>query len=273
MLMACIVCFFVSFFLRAVSSLKPPFTRANSHHGIGEASAFSSSQIVSSQLNSSPLASLSSSSSSHSRRSEPDIKPTVHFAPLESLESDEHDVMKCLYYNRTQCNATGMGCGDTYQLCHPIDLKKPSLCYALWHNQTDTGVVVEFKGCWFGSRKDCMSDTFDMTQPNNNNHHLKQCVATSGNKHKKLHFCCCDGIICNQDMIHIPSDSKPTSATQIPAQGMFCSVCLLDIYSCMTCGLSFGSILRSSVPLYCHGSAQPPGRCDSRAPCNWPPST
>lgn len=129
---------------------------------------------------------------------------------LEEINSDKYaDEMKCQYYNRTQCNQTNTGCGDTFEICHSADTNdKPSSCYALWYNTSTTGITIEYKGCWIGSIKDCRNEPFTDAQ---------QCLQSRfKNKNlRTLFFCCCSGMMCNREVLHIPEPfDTPTDAPE-----------------------------------------------------------
>ena len=177
----------------------------------------------------SPTSSLSSSSialySEYKRHPEAEThqdEDGSHFIPLREVDSEKYaNEMKCLYYNRTLCNKTKTGCGNTFQICHPLDGNdRPSSCYALWHNSSVTGVQIEFKGCWIGHSKDCRNSPLSNTQQDSADH-LKQCIQTrSPNKNlKTLYFCCCSGLMCNQEVKHVP-DTVETQ-TDSPEQSKF----------------------------------------------------
>ena len=102
--------------------------------------------------------------------------------------------MRCEYYNRTKCVSTGQGCGEEPEHCkQPEGNDKPTLCYALWKNSSDKGLITEFKGCWVGSSKDCA--------------HRSHCIENRKKTKNNLFFCCCDGDLCNSNITHIPLPS------------------------------------------------------------------
>jgi hypothetical protein len=106
-------------------------------------------------------------------------------------------IMRCDYYNRSKCLATGKGCGEYKEVCKPPDgNEKTTLCYALWHNTTDKGFVPEFKGCWVGSHKDCNDKS--------------KCIENRKETKKQLFFCCCEGDLCNTNITHIPLSQNIT---------------------------------------------------------------
>ncbi|OTF74775.1 hypothetical protein BLA29_006592, partial [Euroglyphus maynei] len=128
---------------------------------------------------------------------------------------DRH--MKCLYYNRTLCQQTGNkeGCGDSVQICHTIDNLDhntgDAYCYALWRNSTDEGVQLVFKGCWFGASTSCSNVEMHGQPPSslpismpNQQHDKVPCVPTNPPKQKGLNFCCCKGILCNEEVKQMP---------------------------------------------------------------------
>ncbi|KAJ6225048.1 hypothetical protein RDWZM_003593, partial [Blomia tropicalis] len=149
------------------------------------------------------------------RRSEPaEVERDSNniFGPLVSIDSDEyHNEMKCLFYNRTMCEQTKKGCGETFQVCagqrsRPNENgngnERTSLCYALWRNTTELGVAVEFKGCWLGLSKDCVT----MEHMDQDKADGKQCMTQSSNRpNKTFYFCCCVGEMCNRNVRHVPS--------------------------------------------------------------------
>jgi len=49
-------------------------------------------------------------------------------------------VTKCVYYNHTVCKFShgSYGCGNETQECVPAENDKPSYCYAVWTNNTQT---------------------------------------------------------------------------------------------------------------------------------------
>ncbi|KAI7695604.1 hypothetical protein SSS_05339 [Sarcoptes scabiei] len=115
--------------------------------------------------------------------------------------SDDDSIVKCFYYNQTLCRDSNNqeGCGQTIQVCHPIDVsdhsqKGQAYCYALWRNSTSEGVQMVFKGCWFGSSHSC----------SNEEHGSKFCVPTHPPKQKNLNFCCCQGTFCNREIEQMP---------------------------------------------------------------------
>lgn len=190
--------FFYFFFILLASAAT--LTRSMVSRSIG------SSNSGLSGLSSSP------SSSSFSRRSEPvlhDSDPSGLFGGFVG-EDDTSAQMKCAYYNRSQCQSTGRGCGEHYQVCRRHDgPEQNSLCYALWRNTTAGGVEIEFKGCWLGQSKDCVPKGLP------ENHQADHCVQTStpnaNNKNKgngtmsnRLFFCCCNGSKCNKKLKHLP---------------------------------------------------------------------
>ncbi|XP_054155635.1 activin receptor type-2A-like [Oppia nitens] len=106
--------------------------------------------------------------------------------------------MRCASYNRTKCERTGRGCGGEPEHCRAPDGndRLPTLCFALWQNSSDRGLVPEFKGCWVGSAKDCV--------------HQSQCIENRREAKKQLYFCCCEGDLCNTDTFHIPTHNLST---------------------------------------------------------------
>lgn len=50
------------------------------------------------------------------------------------------NVTKCVYYNQTLCEySRGLsGCGNSTQNCTSAENDKPSYCYAVWINNTQT---------------------------------------------------------------------------------------------------------------------------------------
>ena len=178
----------------------------------------------SSSLSSSSISSFNSAGISYNRRSLTEHQQTDSadrdasiFGPLISIHSNSHvDDMKCLYYNRTQCEKYNTGCGETYQVCQSQDGNdRPHLCYALWRNSTEKGVAVEFKGCWLGLSKDCVS-TDSLNDKgggggNSESHNNRQCVQTNS-PNLKFFFCCCSGEMCNKEVKHIPLEPITTSS-------------------------------------------------------------
>ncbi|KAH9506676.1 Activin receptor type-2A [Dermatophagoides farinae] len=139
------------------------------------------------------------------------------FVPLAEIKSGQYDdrQVKCLYYNRTLCQQTGnKGCGESVQICPSIDNSDhntgDAYCYALWRNSTDEGVQLVFKGCWFGASKSCSNDEIygqsssSSTFMPNQQHHKAPCVPTHPPKQKDLNFCCCKGILCNEEVKQMP---------------------------------------------------------------------
>ena len=114
--------------------------------------------------------------------------------------------MRCEYYNRTKCMSTGRGCGEDTELCRqPDGNDRPGLCYALWKNTSEEGLLTEFKGCWVGSSRDCA--------------HRSHCIENRQKTKNNLYFCCCDGDLCNANITHVPSLHNTTTGTLLPQLG------------------------------------------------------
>jgi hypothetical protein len=154
--------------------------------------------------------------------------------------------MRCDYYNRTKCEATGESCGDKPESCRtPDGNDRPTLCYALWQNSSDRGLVTEFKGCWVGSAKDCA--------------HRSNCIENRRETKKHLFFCCCEGDLCNLNITHIPSPDynnitgikgpdEPLEwpGPDTPSLALITIVPLLSLIALLVAGYSFHSYRKKS---------------------------
>lgn len=51
-----------------------------------------------------------------------------------------NQIITCVYYNHTICEQSGgkSGCGNETQNCTSAENDKPSYCYAVWQNNTNT---------------------------------------------------------------------------------------------------------------------------------------
>ena len=183
-------------------------------------------------LTSSSLSRLSSSSSSssdhqlHHRM----LNNPREFVPLAEIQSEQFDdqYVKCLYYNRTLCQQTNNkeGCGESVQICSTIDNlghnTGDAYCYALWRNSTNEGVQLVFKGCWYGASKSCSNEESLSVLSQQQQHHKMPCVPAHQPKQKDLNFCCCKGILCNEEIKQMPNLLLYSSTPAPEQHGLYC---------------------------------------------------
>lgn len=123
-------------------------------------------------------------------------------------ERDGAGVLECKWYN-DDCHREGSDChkrndcrcDDVVDYCAAPEDGKRAHCYASWSNDTGTPKMVK-AGCWLNDQA-----CYDKNE----------CVAT---KATSVHFCCCEGHMCNGEfsVIFEPPTPAPSfvDATPIP---------------------------------------------------------
>nr|XP_018896703.1 PREDICTED: activin receptor type-2A-like isoform X2 [Bemisia tabaci] len=117
------------------------------------------------------------------------------------LSAEERNkTTSCEVYDRQKCNATSPAACTAVEKCIDTEPDKQSYCFALWQNDTKTGISsMIIKGCW----------AFDP-----NCHNQTRCVETAS-EHKDMFYCCCEGDMCNSRVYWEPT---PTIVPKITAK-------------------------------------------------------
>ncbi|XP_022256722.1 activin receptor type-2A-like [Limulus polyphemus] len=116
--------------------------------------------------------------------------------------------MSCEYYNETACKNSrySVGCNGTED-CKSLSPDKGNQCYILWQKGPE-GFNIKLKGCWVGNRHDCTAGS--------------TCTETQKDPNIKLLFCCCEGDMCNNNMIRtdppevLTSEATVSFSTSVP---------------------------------------------------------
>jgi len=142
--------------------------------------------------------------SEYTDRSGPRVIPR-HMGDAGGLECKWYNY-NCFKGTDNKCtrdpNHPDCRCNEVKHYCEQPEEGKRSHCYMSWTNVTGTPELIK-AGCWLN----------DLSCWNKN-----ECVSTK-TPSTEVHFCCCEGNMCNQDFqppVHVPETPAPATVESTP---------------------------------------------------------